>query len=98
VKLETDEGGMGDQGDLLMCQKFLQLRRLHEQSQPFEQLDAVIEEIRKLMLDLARTASEEQLSRKEEAATAQKKQQQQQNGADGKLQMFVWDPGGFPTP
>jgi hypothetical protein len=36
VKLETDEGGMGDHDDLLMCQKFLQLRRLHEQSQPWE--------------------------------------------------------------
>jgi hypothetical protein len=30
MKLETDEGGMGDQGDLPMCQKFLQLRRLHK--------------------------------------------------------------------
>jgi hypothetical protein len=28
VKLETGEGGMGDHGDILMCQKFLQLRRL----------------------------------------------------------------------
>jgi hypothetical protein len=32
VKLKTDEGGMGDHGDLLMCQNFLQLRRLHEQN------------------------------------------------------------------
>jgi hypothetical protein len=30
VKLEIDEGGMGDHGDLLMCQKFLQLRRLQK--------------------------------------------------------------------
>jgi hypothetical protein len=30
VKLETNEGGMGDHGDLLMCQNFLQLRRLQE--------------------------------------------------------------------
>jgi hypothetical protein len=42
VKLETDEEGMGDHDDLLMCQKNLQLRRLHEQSQPLEQLDEVI--------------------------------------------------------
>jgi hypothetical protein len=34
LKLEADEGGMGDHDDLLMCPKFLQLRRLHEQSQP----------------------------------------------------------------
>jgi hypothetical protein len=58
----------------------------------------VIEEIRKLMLRSAETASEEQLSRnKEAAATTQKEQQQQQNGANEKLQIFVWDPGGFPT-
>jgi hypothetical protein len=97
VKLETDEGGMGDHGDILMCQKFLQLRRLQEQGQPLEQLDAVIEEIMELMLRLAETDSEEGLSRKEAATTAQKQQQQQENGADGKLQIFVWDPGGFPT-
>jgi hypothetical protein len=30
VKLEMGEGGMGDHGDLLMCQKILQLRRLQE--------------------------------------------------------------------
>jgi hypothetical protein len=50
VKLEAEEGGMGDHGDLLMCQKNLQLRRLHEQSQPWEQLDEVIEEIMELMI------------------------------------------------
>jgi hypothetical protein len=50
VKLEIDEGSMGDHGDLLMCRKFLQLRRLHKQDQPREQLDAVIEEIRRIML------------------------------------------------
>jgi hypothetical protein len=57
VKLETDEEGMGDHDDLPMCQKNLQLRRLHEQSQPLEQLDEVIEEIRRLMLRSAETAS-----------------------------------------
>jgi hypothetical protein len=36
------------------------------------------------------------LNRKKEVAAVQK-QQQQQNGADGKLQIFVWDPRGFPT-
>jgi hypothetical protein len=55
-------------------------------------------EIRRLMVESAETASEERLSRKETTAVAmQKQQQQQQNGADGKLQIFVWDPGGFPT-
>jgi hypothetical protein len=41
-----EEGGMGDHDDLPNGQKFLQLRRLHEQDQPLEQLDEVIEEIR----------------------------------------------------
>ena len=51
VKLETDEEeGMGDHDDLLMCQKILQLRRLDEQSQPWEQLDEVIKEIMELMI------------------------------------------------
>ena len=49
-KLEDEEEGMGDHGDLPMCQKNLQLRRLHEQSQPMEQLDEVIEEIIEMMI------------------------------------------------
>jgi hypothetical protein len=76
----------------------LQLRRLQEQDQPWEQLDEVIEEINRLMLKSAETASKEKLGReKAAAAAAQRKQQQQQNGADGKLQRLIWDPGGFPT-
>jgi hypothetical protein len=59
----------------------------------------VIIEIRELMLKSVDTASREQLSKRKEATStaAQQKQQQKQNGADGKLQIFVWDPGGFPT-
>jgi hypothetical protein len=55
---------MGDHCDLPNCRKFLQLRRLHEQSQPLEQLDEVIEEIRELMIRSAETVSKEKLSRK----------------------------------
>jgi hypothetical protein len=43
---EDEEDGMGDHSDLPNGQKFLQLRRLQQQSQPLEQLDEVIEEIR----------------------------------------------------
>jgi ribosomal protein S7 len=32
---EDEEDGMGDHGDLPNCRKFLQLRRLHEQDQPW---------------------------------------------------------------
>jgi hypothetical protein len=51
-------------------QKILQLRRLHEQSQPLEQLDEVIEKIRRLMVESAETASKEKLGRKVAAAAA----------------------------
>jgi hypothetical protein len=59
---------MGDHDDLPNCRKFLQLGRLQKQHQPLEQLDAAIEEIRRLMLRSERTANKERLSRKEEAA------------------------------
>jgi hypothetical protein len=70
VKLEADEEGMGDHSDLPNCRKFLQLERLHEQGQPLEQLDEVIEMIRKLMIRIVETVSKEKLSRRKEAAVA----------------------------
>jgi hypothetical protein len=70
VKLEMDEEGMGDRDDLPNGQKILQLRRLHEKTQPWEQLDEVIKEIMELMLESAETASEEQLGRSKEATAA----------------------------
>jgi hypothetical protein len=98
VKLEMDEEGVGDHDDLPNGQKFLQLRRLQKQNQPLEQLDEVIMEIMELMLKSAYTARRERLGREEAtAATQQKHHQQQQNGVDEKLQIFVWDPEGFPT-
>jgi hypothetical protein len=92
---EDEERSMGDHGDLPDCRKFLQLRRLQQQDQPLEQLDQVIEDIRRLMVESTETTSEERLSRKEVAAV--KKQQQQQDGVDEQLQRMIWDPGGFPT-
>jgi hypothetical protein len=71
VRLETNEEGVGDHSDLPMCRKFLQLRRLHEQSQPLEQLDEVIEDIRRMMVDLEETASKEKLGRKAASATTE---------------------------
>jgi hypothetical protein len=67
-----DEEGMGDHGDLPMRRKILQLRKLHEESQPLEQLDEVIKVIRRLMLNSAETTSEEKLSRREVAVAVQK--------------------------
>jgi hypothetical protein len=91
---EDEKDGMGDHDDLPNGQNLLQLGRLQRQSQPQEQLDREIEDIRRLMLRSAQTTSEEKLGR-EKAAAAQRKQQQQQSGAHEKLQRLVWDPGGF---
>jgi hypothetical protein len=54
---EDEEDGMGDHSDLPDGQKFLQLRRLQKQSQPLEQLDQEIEDIRRMMVRSAETAS-----------------------------------------
>jgi ribosomal protein L12E/L44/L45/RPP1/RPP2 len=54
----------------------VQQRRLHKESQPLEQLDEVIEEIRRLMLSsAAETASNEKLSRREPARAAGQEEQ-----------------------
>jgi hypothetical protein len=90
MRLGTDEeDGMGDHCDLSICRKKMQLRRLHEQSQPLEQLDEVIEKIRRLMVESAETASKEKLGRKKSSSSSRG------DGADEQLQKFVWDPGGF---
>jgi hypothetical protein len=64
-----------------------------------EQLEEVIEEIRRLMLRSAQESiSKGEAEQKEAYIAAGKKQQQQQqqsSGADGQLQRIVWDPGGF---
>ena len=75
VKLEADEEGMGDHSDLPNWKKNLQLRRLHEQSQPLELLDEVIEIIREMMIRSTDTTSEEKLGRKVATTVAQQKQQ-----------------------
>jgi hypothetical protein len=99
---EDEEDDMGDHDDLPICRKKMQLRRLHGQNQPLQQLDEMIEDIRRLMLRSTETASKEKLSRREEqqqqATKQQKQQQQQRSGADEQLPRIVWDPGGFQQP
>jgi hypothetical protein len=75
---------MGDHDDLPTDKEELQQRRLHKKSQPLEQLDRVIEEIRKLMLRSAEVVSKGELNRREPTIAAGKKQkrkkkQQQQH-------------------
>jgi hypothetical protein len=78
----------------------VQQRRLHKKSQPLEQLDRVIEEIRKLMLRSAEAVNKGEMNRREPAIAAGKKRRrttttQHRRGARGQLQGRVWDPGGF---
>jgi hypothetical protein len=50
---EDEEDDMGDHDDLPICREEMQPRRLHTQSQPWEQLDEEIEQVRRLMLKSA---------------------------------------------
>jgi hypothetical protein len=73
--------------------KELQQRGLHKESQPWEQLDKVIEEIKRLMLSSTiETTSNERLSRRKPSRETRKKKQQQRQqhswkGTDGQLLM-----------
>jgi hypothetical protein len=50
VEATEEEDGMGDLVDLPICREEVQWSRLQKESQPWEQLDEVIEEIRRLMI------------------------------------------------
>jgi hypothetical protein len=93
----TEEGNnRGDHDDLPTGMTKLQKRRLHTGNQPWEQLDEVIEEIRRLMIRSTEAVNNEKLSRRGPTrAVGQQQQQQQGKGADRQLQRIVWDPGGF---
>jgi hypothetical protein len=69
-KDEDEGGGMGDHDDRTNGQKFLQLRRLQERSQPLKQLDREIEDIRRMMLRSAQATNEEKLGREEATVAA----------------------------
>jgi hypothetical protein len=70
-----EENDMGDQDDLPTDKKEdLQQRRLHKKSQPLEQLERVIKEIRKIMLTSTEEVSKGELNRREPAITTRKKQ------------------------
>jgi hypothetical protein len=96
-----DEDNMRDQVGLSIDkygEEEVQQKRLHKKSQPQEQLEEVIEEIKKLMLRSAEeTVSKEKLNRRDPAIAAGKQQQQQQQsiGASRQFQRKIWDPGGF---
>jgi tRNA U34 5-methylaminomethyl-2-thiouridine-forming methyltransferase MnmC len=88
--------GMGDLVDLPICREEVQWSRLQEESQPWEQLDEIIEEIRRMMIISTEAFNKGKLSRRRPAIVVGKMQQQHQSrGAYGQIQGTVWDPGGF---
>jgi hypothetical protein len=86
-----------DQVDLSINEEAVQRSRVHKESQPLEQLDREIEEIRRLMLRSAQEAVNKGRLRKRNPGREARKQQQQPQGSgvDGQLQRIVWDLGGF---
>jgi hypothetical protein len=57
---------MGDLVDLPICRKYVQQSKLQKENHPWEQLDEVIEGIRRLMLKSTLEAiNEEKLDRKD---------------------------------
>jgi hypothetical protein len=50
VEATEEEYGMGDLVDLPICREEVQRSELQKESQPWEQLDEIIEEIRSLMI------------------------------------------------
>jgi hypothetical protein len=98
VEPTEEEDSLGDQDDLPICREEVQRSRLQKEIHPWKKLEEDIEKIRMLMSRLvAKTASEEELSRGEPAIVAgqQIRQHQRSSGADGQLQRNNWDPGGF---
>jgi hypothetical protein len=69
---------MGGQVDLPTDKEEVQPRRMHKERQPLEQLDKVIEEIRKMMLRSVEVVNKGKLNRGEPAIAAGKKQKKKQ--------------------
>jgi hypothetical protein len=94
---KEEEDGMGDLVDLPICREKVQWSKMQKESQSWEKLDEIIEEIIRLMIRSIEVVSKENLDRGEPAIVAgqHKKQQQRSHGANGQLQGTVWDPGGF---
>jgi hypothetical protein len=87
AKATGDEGIKVDQVDLPIHKKEVQQSILQSKDHPFEQLDKVIEEIRRLMLGSAQeTVNRRKLNKGGPARAQGKKQKKQQGkGADDQL-------------
>jgi len=75
---KEEENDIGDQDDLPTNKEELQLRRLHKEKQQLEQLDRVIEEIRRLMLRSTKEISKEEMNEEEPEIAAGKKKKKNQ--------------------
>jgi hypothetical protein len=97
VDATGDEVSLGDHIGLPieMCdENKVQQSRLQNKNHPIDQLDEVIEEIIKLMVNLAKEVVNREGQDIREPARAAGQQKQQIKGASGQLQFQVWDPGG----
>jgi hypothetical protein len=74
--------------------KEMQQNEVKEKSQPVDQLDKEIEDIKRLMLEEAQEAINIEGWNIRGLVGATGKQRQQGRGASGQLQFQVWDPGG----
>jgi hypothetical protein len=74
--------------------KEMQQNEMKEKSQPVDQLDKEIEDIKRLMLEAAQEAVNREGWNRRGPAGAAGQQRQQGRGASGQLQFQVWDPRG----
>jgi hypothetical protein len=72
----------------------MQQNEMKEKSQPLDQLEEVIEEVKRLMLEATQGETNKEVWDRRKPAGAAGKKKQQGKGADGQLQEKVWDPGG----
>jgi hypothetical protein len=81
VRLEVDEREMQQSG-------------MKEKNQPLDQLEEVIEDIKRLMLEATQEAVSREGWNKREPTGAARQKKKQGKGPDEQLQEKVWDPGG----
>jgi hypothetical protein len=106
---EVDDQGGGEitQSRLIQWVKFkideeeeMQQSRVQYRSQPVEQLDRDIEEMRRLMLESTKKIVNKRWRftiGDPTTSTTRKKQEKQRKGEGGQIQSEVWDPGGSNT-
>jgi hypothetical protein len=71
VEATEEEDSLGDRDDLPICREEVQRSRLQKESQPWEKLDEIIEEIRRLMIRSIEAVNKGKLNNKGLAIAAE---------------------------